>query len=108
MENQVIQEMLVTRLRQLGPSPEPEATARAVYGVVREFATEIGMDADIETAFKEPGEQVHIPSADGWTVVFEAGPYDWAIAASFAVLEIAGVSCEPYHGFDLTFYRADR
>ena len=83
----------------------PDVVARAVYETVRKFAKDIGMNPDTETDFLKPGEQKHIPAQNGWTVVFEAGPYDWAIEASFAIIEATGLSVEPYYGFDLTFYR---
>lgn len=98
---QRLSEALAPSLRGQGP----EAVAKVVYEVVRKFAGDVGMKPDIECDYVEPGAQKHIPAQNGWTVVFEAGPYDWAIEASFLVISRTGVSCEPYYGFDLTFYR---
>jgi hypothetical protein len=83
----------------------PEQLARCVDKVCRDFARETGMDPDIECAFHEPHQQGHIPAANGWTVVFEAGPHDWAVDVSMALISCTGVTVEPYYGFDLTFYR---
>lgn len=84
---------------------DPEAVARAVHAACLEYARAVGM-LDSEVAFAEPNEQVHIPAVDGWTVVFEAGPYDWGVSLSFFLLEQGARLVEPYYGFDLTFYRA--
>lgn len=86
---------------------DPEAVAKAVHAACVEFATGVGMKPDIEVDFREPGAQRHIPACNGWTVVFEAGPYDWGVNLSFHLLEKGARLCEPYYGFDLTFYRAD-
>lgn len=99
--------LLVSKIRAAvsGLPRDPEQVAQAVSRVVRSFASDIGMNPDIECDFVKPGDQKHIPAQNGWTVVFEAGPFDWAISASMTIIEETGVSCEPYHGFDLTFYR---
>lgn len=102
MENRLLQERIAAALLPLEGSRDAEAVARAVYDTVKKFAWEIGMDEG-ETAFREPGEDRHFPGTRGWTVVFEAGPFDWAIETSFLVIERCRVSCEPYYGFDLTF-----
>lgn len=83
----------------------PEQVARTVYKACRDFARETGMKPEIECDMRGPAEQRHIPKANGWTVVFEAGPYDWAIDASMEIIALTGLSVEPYYGFDLTFYR---
>lgn len=83
----------------------PEALARCVDKACRDFARETGMNPDIECDFREPGAQRHIPAANGWTVVFEAGPYDWGVEVSMELISLTGITVEPYYGFDLTFYR---
>lgn len=86
----------------------PEALARAVYDACVEYAEGVGMKPEIECAFKEPGAQVHTPPQNGWTVVFEAGPYDWGVNLSlWLICEKGAQLCEPYYGFDLTFYRSE-
>jgi hypothetical protein len=106
-ETQVFVDRIMTGLRALPADgrTNPERLARAVDKTCRDFARETGMNPDIECAFHEPGQQRHIPKADGWTVVFEAGPYDWAVEVSMEIIALTGLSCEPYFGFDLTFYR---
>lgn len=85
---------------------DPEAVARAVHAACLEYANGVGM-LESEVAFAEPGAQVHIRPQNGWTVVFEAGPYDWGVDLSFFLIERGASLCEPYYGFDLTFYRAE-
>lgn len=101
MENSLLRSIIAKRLPAV-PSNNPEAAARAVYEACLEYARGVGM-ADSEVALKAPGEERHFPGTEGWTVVFEAGPYDWAIEASFVAIERLRVSAEPYYGFDLTF-----
>lgn len=83
----------------------PECLARCVDKACRDFASATGMNPDSECDFRGPNQQRHIPALDGWTVVFEAGPYDWAVEVSMELIALTGVFCEPYYGFDLTFYR---
>lgn len=103
MEYQVLEGLVAKRLPSIDIR-NPEALARAVYDACVEFATETGMLAS-EVDIRDPGEQRHIPSANGWTVVFEAGPYEWGILLSFFLLERGARLCEPDYSFDLTFYR---
>ena len=84
---------------------DPEAVARAVHAACIEFAKEVGHNPETEVDFVEPGAQKHIPAANGWTVVYEAGPFDWGVVLSFFLLEQGARLCEPSYGFDLTFYR---
>ncbi|MEJ7831363.1 MAG: hypothetical protein WKF79_00475 [Nocardioides sp.] len=86
---------------------DPEALATAVHEACVEFATREGMKPEIEVDFTQPGAQVHIRPMNGWTVVFEAGPHDWGVDLSFFLLNRGARLCEPYYGFDLTFYRAE-
>jgi hypothetical protein len=102
MENALLRSLIAKRLPSI-PQRDPEAAARAVYDACLEYARGVGM-LDSEVALRAPGDERHYPgSTDGWTVVFEAGPYDWAIEASFFAIERLRVSAEPYYGFDLTF-----
>lgn len=39
-----------------------------------------------------------------YTASWESGPYEWAIPASFIVMEATGRLCEPYYSFDLQLY----
>lgn len=71
----------------------PEGVARAVHDVCRNYCKMAGMNADIETFCREERDGV-------WKVSFEAGPYEWAVAASLSH-DNHGVLCEPYYSFDL-------
>lgn len=82
----------------------PAGAAKAVYRECRLFAAQVGMKPDIEVAIKKPGEPRHHDHTDCWSVVFEAGPYDWAVEASLNVGKGA-VYVEPYYSFDLNFYK---
>lgn len=106
-ETQVLVDRIMKAARDLPPDgrTNPETLARTVDKACRDFASETGMKPEIECDFREPGAQRHIPAANGWTVVFEAGPYDWAVEVSMELIALTGVTCEPYYGFDLTFYR---
>lgn len=105
MEYAYLKELVAKRLPGLDLA-DPEATAKAVHAACIEYCNAIGMNPEIETALKAPGEQMHIPTQQGWTVVFEAGPHDWGVNLSFFLLERGPARCEPYYGFDLTFYPA--
>lgn len=86
----------------------PEAVARAIHGVLRATAESIGQKPDIETAIWPPNSRCYLPPQDGWIVNWEAGPHDWAIGLSFALIEATGLSVEPYYGFDLVINAADK
>lgn len=77
----------------------PEARARACYAVLLKCAEAIGQ-LPSEVILMEPGKPNYLPEscANQWGVAWEAGPYDWAIDASFKVM------AEPYYGFDLLFW----
>jgi hypothetical protein len=69
--------------------------ARRVYTAVRLCAVRMGMKPDVETSMRrmDSGE---------WRVSFEAGPYQWAVAASLSHGN-RRVLAEPNYSFDLHF-----
>ena len=71
----------------------PEDVAKRVHEVCREYCLQLGMNPDLETFCRLEREGV-------WKVSFEAGPYQWAIAASLSH-DNYKVLCEPYYSFDL-------
>lgn len=78
----------------------PRRTRKVVTKTLRRFAKELGMDPDIEVASR--GREVRGFIGEGEEYVgFEAGPFDWAIQASWVVMEATGLLAEPYYGFDL-------
>ena len=75
-----------------------EQAAKAVFEAVKKKCKAYGQDPDCEVFIRTPEEN------DGkWYVCWEAGPFDWAVSASFAISGPWGYA-EPYYGFDLTFY----
>ena len=89
------------------PVKNAETMAKAAHGVLRDAARLHGQDPDSEVAIRAPGEARHFDNTRCWTVVWEAGPYDWAIPASMGITVGAGKLCEPYYGFDLCFYPSE-
>jgi len=78
-----------------------ERAAKATYGVIRKHAALHNQKPDIETFIRAPGEERHFRDATCWVVAWEAGPWEWGIAASLSSAFPALV--EPYYSFDLTF-----
>ena len=71
--------------------------AKRAERVLRRYAKGVGMDPDIEVGLFQEREGT-------WRVGWEAGPFEWAIPASFAIIDACGRLCEPHYSFDLTFY----
>jgi hypothetical protein len=76
-----------------------KGAAGSVLRAVRKYAESVGHKPDIET-FRRP-------EAGGYRVSYEAGPYDWAIPASYALCGILKKVVEPYYSFDLCFYNGE-
>lgn len=69
--------------------------ARRAYKAVKKSARLLGMNPDIETIMRR--------NANGeYYVSFEAGPYQWAVAASLSHNNCK-VLAEPHYSFDLCF-----
>lgn len=85
------------------PVKTAETMAKATYEACRAAAKAIGQDPDIEVALRRPGEPRHFPGTQGWCVVWEAGPYEWAVPVSLMIGSATGKLCEPYYSFDLCF-----
>ena len=72
------------------------------------------LTAACKAAGQDPAWEVHswTPASDAqqgrcWGVSWEAGPYQWAIAASFLIMDLTGRLVEPYYSFDLCFYEVE-
>lgn len=90
----------------IGKAANPEVAARATYDICCKAADSWGMKPEIEVSIRKPGEPRHHNDTGCWSVAFEAGPYEWAIAASLNVSTKSKVLAEPYYSFDLTFTNA--
>ena len=84
-----------------------EQAAKAVYAELRSIASDEGCDPDKEVMIRAPGEARHFDDNTCWCVAYEAGDYEWAIPASFALCNSLGKIVEPYYGFDLSFYPSE-
>lgn len=82
-----------------GTTPPKEA-AEAIYKVLREASEAEGQKPDIETCMNITGTEGRRMYRPSW----ESGPHDWAIQASFVVMDATGRLCEPHYGFDLCLY----
>lgn len=79
---------------------DPQLVAETIHGVLKKAAEAEGMKPDIETFMRVTGEEGNRTYKVSW----EAGPYQWAIQASFVIMEITGRLVEPYYSFDLDLY----
>lgn len=88
------------------PRPERNAEnmAKATHAALREVCAEWGMNPDVETVIRAPGEEAYDGAGNRWLVAWESGPYQWAIPASMA---LGYGLTEPYFSFDLNFYPAE-
>lgn len=77
--------------------------AKAVYKLLQAEAKAQGQ-LDSEVRLIAPGEPSYLGEKDCWIVTWEAGPYEWAIPASFDIGGAWG-HAEPYYNFDLMFYQ---
>lgn len=78
-----------------------EAAAKGLGAALTKLATKMGQNAS-EVAVFDPQRSQEAGTGKGWRVIWEAGPYDWAIGASFKITGPWGYT-EPYYGFDLCF-----
>ena len=104
----------------LGDYRSAAGAAKATYRWLRQKADTVGQDPDIEVAIRRPGENPW--DAPGWHVVWEGGPYEWAIALTGGssmyssefggggTAEVTGLHdadgwhAEPGYSFSLLFY----
>jgi hypothetical protein len=78
--------------RAINSRKTPEGVAKAVHKVCQQACKDWGMKPNIETFCRQHGKI--------WKVSFEAGPYQWAIAANMSH-QNNKVLTEPYWSFDL-------
>jgi hypothetical protein len=88
-----------------GKAAASECTNR-LYDCLRKLAKEFGMDPIYEVFAWRPGQD-RVQGSTCWGVSWEAGPFEWAIAASFVIMDLTGRLCEPHYSFDLCFYEVE-
>jgi hypothetical protein len=74
--------------------------AEQTYLALRKVSAAVGQDPNSEVYWHKPESKPH-----GYAqhcVSWEAGPFEWATAASFQITGPWGFT-EPYYGFDLCF-----
>lgn len=80
---------------------DPKLCAEAMLRAVKWFAKEVyDHKPEIECFMRVTGAE----GRRTYKVSYEAGPYEWAIPASFVVMDATGRLCEPYYSFDLDLY----
>lgn len=83
-----------------------EAAAKGLHAALIEYAVKVqGYSQELaegEIKVWNPERTEKYSGFKQWCVVWESGPYDWAIGTSMQVTGPWGY-CEPYYGFDLHF-----
>jgi hypothetical protein len=77
------------------------AAAKALYKALVKLAKSWGQ-SEKEVFITSPEESSQGGFGNCWRVCWEAGPYEWAISASFQITGPWGYT-EPYYSFDLCF-----
>lgn len=88
-----------------GKAAASEITNR-MYDLLRGIAKDCGMDPIYEVFAWRPGQDRQ-QGKNCWGVSWEAGPYQWAIGASFVIMDLTGRLVEPHYSFDLCFYEVE-
>lgn len=84
----------------------PAAAAVAFRAALAELALAWGQSSK-EVMLLTPEASERFGTGRNWRVVWEAGPHEWAIPASFWVLNRKSQwYTEPYYSFDLCFVEA--
>lgn len=76
--------------------------AKGLYEALRKCAKAEGQNPDIEVAIYSPEQNKERGYGNGWSVCWEAGPFEWAVGMSFELTGPWGFT-EPYWSFDLHF-----
>jgi hypothetical protein len=88
-----------------GSYKTPAGAAKALYRALIKLNMEWGASeasAKKEVALFSPEESSARGYGEFWRVMWESGPYEWAIGASFDIRS-DGWFTEPYYSFDLGF-----
>lgn len=76
--------------------------AFGLYDALCRVSRAHGQNPDIEVAIQSAHESQNNGFGHNWRVIWESGPFEWAIALSFQVTGPWGFT-EPYYSFDLCF-----
>lgn len=79
------------------------AAAKATYAALLKMAEAEGQNAKFEVTLRNPVQNQEFNGEYCWYVGWEAGPWQWAVGASFELQGPWGHT-EPYYSFDLNFY----
>tara|TARA_R110000803_G_C11961651_1_gene318792 strand:- start:410 stop:742 length:333 start_codon:yes stop_codon:yes gene_type:complete len=80
--------------------------AKALHAVICKVAKIFGHNPDIEVSLMNPEKSEACGYGKQWRVMWEAGPYEWAIGVSLSSYGSSsknGWFTEPYYSFDLGF-----
>ncbi len=77
------------------------AAAKGLYEALKRVAKKMGQ-AESEVRLYTPEESERFGTGKCWRVCWEAGPYEWAVRASYQISGEWGYT-EPYYSFDLCF-----
>ena len=106
MENKIVQEYLAKHFESSKYKSKAGA-AKAFHKVICKLAKDIfGHNPDIEVALMTPDRSQECGYGKQWRVMWEAGPYEWAIGVSMSNSGNCykqGWFTEPYYSFDLGF-----
>lgn len=78
-----------------------------MYDMLRQMAMANGMDPIYEVHAWHPTRGEAMGRGKCWGVSWEAGPYSWALGASFVIMDLTGRLVEPHYAFDLCFYEVE-
>lgn len=76
--------------------------AKAFHAAICKAAKSEGQNPDIEVRLMTPEESQAAGTGHNWRVIWEAGPFEWAIPVSMEMSGPWGYT-EPYYSFDLCF-----
>lgn len=100
--NDILASRITTAINAL-PEKNAKTMAEATRDVLHKYCDDTGMSRS-EVGYWEPGQQAFDGDGNRYLVSLEAGPYQWAIGASMAIVGLCGKLAEPYYSFDLSFY----
>ena len=78
-----------------------QGAAKGLHKALVKLAKSLGQRSS-EVAIQTPDQSERSCGTKAWRVIWEAGPYHWAVEASFEISGPWGYT-EPYYSFDLCF-----